>query len=150
MPDTFNYYFFPNTAKSAVRVLEAAGYAVRVPEQPLCCGRPLYDYGMLDLAKRHLTQIIETLRPEIRAGVPLVGLEPSCLSVFRDELRNMLPDDEDAQRLACQSKTLERVAARDPALEAAKARRQGIVQTHCHHKAVLDAETQQRMFEQWA
>ncbi len=147
-PDTFNNYFFTNTAKSAVRVLEAAGYAVSVPQQPLCCGRPLYDYGMLDLAKRHLRQIIEALRPEIRAGVPLVGLEPSCLSVFRDELRNMLPDDEDAQRLACQSKTLSELLLATPGWKPPKLAAKALVQAHCHHKAVLDAETQQRMFEQ--
>jgi Fe-S oxidoreductase len=62
-PDTFNNYFFPDTAKAAVRVLEATGYRVSVPQAPLRCGRPLDDYGMLDLAKRHLVQIIDVLLP---------------------------------------------------------------------------------------
>ena len=146
-PDTFNNYFFPDTAKAAVRVLEAAGYDVSVPQAPLCCGRPLYDYGMLDLAKRHLLQIIEVLRPDIRAGVPIVGLEPSCLSVFRDELRNMLPDDEDAQRLACQSKTLSELLLATPDWKPPKLAAKALVQMHCHHKAVLDADKQHEMFE---
>jgi FAD/FMN-containing dehydrogenase/Fe-S oxidoreductase len=144
-PDTFNNYFFPATAKAAVSVLEAAGYRVEVPEARLCCGRPLYDWGMLDLAKRKLRQAIMALAPAIRAGVPVVGLEPSCLSVFRDELGNLFPGDPDAQRLAAQSKTLcelltERQGWRPPPL-AAKA----LVQVHCHHKAVLDAAAQQRL-----
>jgi FAD/FMN-containing dehydrogenase/Fe-S oxidoreductase len=146
-PDTFNNYFFPGTAKSAVHVLEAAGYNVEVPQARLCCGRPLYDYGMLDLAKRHLLQIVDELRPAIRAGVPVVGLEPSCLSVFRDELKNMLPDDEDAQRLACQSKTLSELLLATPGWKPPKLMAKVLAQTHCHHKAVLDADTQQQMFE---
>jgi Fe-S oxidoreductase len=84
-PDTFNNYFHPATARAAVEVLEAAGCEVSVPLCDLCCGRPLYDYGFLDTAKRRLRQIIDALRPQIAAGVPVVGLEPSCESVFRAE-----------------------------------------------------------------
>ena len=72
---------------------------VVVPERSLCCGRPLYDYGMLTLAKRQLRQILDTLRDEIQAGTPVIALEPSCGAVFRDELPNLFPDDEDAKRL---------------------------------------------------
>jgi Fe-S oxidoreductase len=74
-----------------------------VPEAHLCCGRPLYDFGMLDTAEAWLRQILDTLRPQIQAGVPVVGMEPSCLAVFRDELVNLFPEDVDAQRLARQS-----------------------------------------------
>src|SRR5581483_6681173 len=98
-PDTFNNHFHPTTAAAAVEVLEAAGWQVQVPSQFLCCGRPFYDFGMLDLAKRHLRQILVALRPQIRAGVPIVGLEPSCVSVFRDEMVNLFPHDHDARRL---------------------------------------------------
>jgi FAD/FMN-containing dehydrogenase/Fe-S oxidoreductase len=105
-PDTFSNYFLPGTLKAAVIVLEDAGYRVMVPTAPLCCGRPLYDYGMLDLARTKLLQILEQLRPAIRAGVPLVALEPSCLSVFRDEMPNLLAGEEDAERLSLQAKTL--------------------------------------------
>ena len=98
-PDTFNNHFHPQTAQAAVEVLEAAGFQVTVPRQSLGCGRPLYDYGMLDLAERLLPRTLAALRPQIQAGIPVVGLEPSCTAVFRDELTNILPDDQDARRL---------------------------------------------------
>ncbi|MBX5491923.1 MAG: FAD-binding oxidoreductase [Chloroflexi bacterium] len=137
-PDTFNNYFLPRTARAALEVLQAAGWQVVVPPQALCCGRPLYDYGMLDLAKRHLRQILAVLRPHIRAGVPVVGLEPSCVSVFRDELVNLYPHDEDASRLQQQvfllSEFLERKV---PDYRPNRLRGRALVQGHCHHQAVL-------------
>ena len=102
-PDTFNNYFHPDTAKAAVEVLEAAGFRVVVPRANLCCGRPLYDHGMLDRAQALLLQILDELSPEIEAGIPIVGLEPSCVAVFRDELLNLFPHDERAQALSRQT-----------------------------------------------
>ena len=84
-PDTFTNFFQPEIARAAVDVLEAAGCRVSIPRRTLCCGRPLYDFGMLDLARRQLRQVLEHLRPETEAGVPVVGLEPSCVAVYRDE-----------------------------------------------------------------
>src|SRR5919206_2773631 len=81
-PDTFTNHFHPQTAGAAAEVLEATGYQVVVPQPSLCCGRPLYDFGMLTLARSLLRQILDTLRPQIEAGVPIVGLEPSCVAVF--------------------------------------------------------------------
>lgn len=101
-PDTFNDHFHPEALRAAVTVLEAAGYRVVVPRKSLCCGRPLYDFGMLPLAKRLLRQVMDVLGPEIDAGVPIVGLEPSCASVFRDELLGLFPDVERARRLSAQ------------------------------------------------
>jgi Fe-S oxidoreductase len=144
-PDTFNNYFLPSTAKAAVSVLEDAGYEVAVPRQRLCCGRPLYDYGMLDLAKRKLRQTIDALRPAIRAGVPVVGLEPSCVSVFRDELRNLMPGDEDAQRLASQTMLLSEFLMRDPGWKPPQLERKALVHMHCHHRSVLDDKAQEKM-----
>ncbi len=140
-PDTFNNYFHPDTAKAAVEVLEAAGYHVTIPEQSLCCGRPLYDYGMLDLAEYLLRQILDALRPEIRAGVPIVGLEPSCVAVFRDELLNLFPHDQDAPRLAQQTYMLSELLEKER-YEPPKLRRKAVVHGHCHHKTImkLDAE----------
>jgi Fe-S oxidoreductase len=134
-PDTFTNYFEPDIAKAAVEVLEAAGCAVELPRGHLCCGRPLYDFGMLKLARRQLEQILDRLRPEIRAGVEVVGLEPSCVDVFRDELVNMLPHDEDAKRLSKQTYSFvefltERLDWQPPKLDA-----QAVVQGHCHHRA---------------
>jgi Fe-S oxidoreductase len=134
-PDTFTNYFEPDVAKAAVEVLEAAGCAVELPRGHVCCGRPLYDFGMLKLARRQLEQILEQLRPEIRAGVEVVGLEPSCVDVFRDELLNMLPHDEDAKRLAKQTFSFvefltERLDWQPPTLGA-----RAVVHGHCHHRA---------------
>ena len=116
-------------------MLETAGCAVELPRGALCCGRPLYDFGMLKIARRRLEQIVERLRPEIRAGVHIVGLEPSCVDVFRDELPNMLPHDEDAKRLSKQTFSFceymtEHLDWSPPALSA-----HVVVQGHCHHRA---------------
>ena len=145
-PDTFNNHFHPETAEAAVEVLEDAGYRVEVPEQSLCCGRPLYDFGMLNLAKRQLGQILNTLRPHIREGVPIVGLEPSCVAVFRDELKNLFPNDEDARRLNGQvyvlSEFLEKENYQPPKLE-----RKAVVHGHCHHKAIMGMGDDQKVLE---
>ncbi|HEX5180185.1 MAG TPA: hypothetical protein VFW04_12705, partial [Gemmatimonadaceae bacterium] len=109
----------------------------------LCCGRPLYDYGMLDLAKRMLHRILDTLRAEIRAGVCVVGLEPSCVSVFRDEMGNLLPDDDDARRLSKQTLLLsEFLASKAPAFAIPALHAKALVHGHCHQKAVLDFDSE--------
>jgi FAD/FMN-containing dehydrogenase/Fe-S oxidoreductase len=137
-PDTFNNYFHPETARAAVEVLEAVGCTVSVPSFPLCCGRPLYDFGMLSLARRQLRRILDVLRQEIRTGTPVVGLEPSCVAVFRDELINLFPEDEDAQRLSRQAFLLsEFLAQEEDRLPLPQLRRKAIVHGHCHEKAVL-------------
>ncbi len=140
-PDTFNNYLESSVLQAAVEVLEDAGYTVEIPPRPLCCGRPLYDFGMLDTAERLWRQVLTTLRPWIRAGVPVVGLEPSCVAAFRDELVNLFPHDDDARRLSDQtlllSEFLERQRYQPPPLE-----QRGIVHGHCHHEVVMgmDAE----------
>jgi FAD/FMN-containing dehydrogenase/Fe-S oxidoreductase len=137
-PDTFNNYFLPDTSIAAVEVLEAAGFEVLVPPGSLCCGRPLYDFGMLTRAKQLLLEVLDTLAPYIEAGVPVVGLEPSCAAVFRDELTNLFPKDARAHRLAQQtfllSEFLEKSA---PAFRLPRLRRKAIVHGHCHHKSVM-------------
>ncbi len=137
-PDTFNNYFLPNTAKAAVAVLEAAGFNVQLPGATLCCGRPLYDFGMLDRAKRLLRTVLTNLDQEIEAGIPVVVLEPSCAAVFRDELLNLFPRDEKAHKLSRQTFLLSEFLdshAGDfqlPLLE-----RAALVHGHCHHKSVM-------------
>ena len=143
-PDTFNNHFHPQTAKAAVEVLEDAGFQVVVPRKSLCCGRPLYDFGMLDTAKGLLREILDTLRPEIEAGTPVVGLEPSCVAVFRDELINLFPMDEDAKRLSSQhaSSSASSSRRRRPHYRLPQLKRKALVQKHCHHEHVMkfDAE----------
>ena len=137
-PDTFNNYFQPATAKAAVDVLESAGFRVIVPRANLCCGRPLYDHGMLDRAQALLLQILDELSPEIEAGVPIVGLEPSCVGVFRDELVNLFPHDERAQALSRQTFLLsEFLETHTPRVPLPRLDRKAILHGHCHHKSLM-------------
>jgi Fe-S oxidoreductase len=137
-PDTFTNFLQPKIARAAVEVLAAAGFNVSIPPRVLCCGRPLYDYGMLDLAKRQLRQILETLAPQIAQQVPVVGLEPSCVAVFRDELTNLFPHDDRALRLSRQTMTLgEFLQQRGNDLPVARLAGKAIVQTHCHDASVI-------------
>jgi Fe-S oxidoreductase len=140
-PDTFNDCFFPQTLAAAVEVLEQAGVEVDIPRARLCCGRPLYDYGMLDRAERYWREILRALRTDILAGTPIVGIEPSCVAAFRDELREMLPGERLAHQLSTQTKTLaEYLTSLDgyepPTLRGARA----IHHPHCHHHAVMGVE----------
>ena len=147
-PDTFNNYFHPQTAQAAVEVLEAAGRRVLIPNQILCCGRPLYDYGMLDRAKQYLGTILDVLRPQIRAGMTIVGLEPSCVSVFRDELHGLFPDDPDATALRDQTRTLaeflnEQKDFHPPQL----AKRKAMLHGHCHAKSITKIINEEKLLK---
>ena len=137
-PDTFNNYFLPQTAIAAVKVLEAAGFRVTLPKSILCCGRPLYDFGFLDRAKRLLLQTLGVLSMEIESGVPLVALEPSCAAVFRDELVNLFPDDPRARKLSQQTFLLsEFLEKRAQHFEMPKLQAKALVHGHCHHKSIM-------------
>ena len=149
--DTWNNYFKPQTAQAAVEVLELAGYHVIVPEATLCCGRPLYDFGMLGLARTLLHEVLDALRPHIRAGVPVVGLEPSCVSVLKDELHEMLPHDTDGQRLMGLTSMLgDFLVEQAGDVKFPKLDRKAIVHGHCHHKSVLGFENERKMLERLA
>jgi len=140
-PDTFNNHFSPDTAFAAAEFLEAKGYEVTIPRKQLCCGRPLYDWGMLDAAKKLLRESIDILRET--GDIPIVGLEPSCVSVFRDELPNLFPDDADiAQRFFTLSEFLQRENIELPQLK-----RKAVVQGHCHHKAIMKFEPEEAMLK---
>ncbi len=146
--DTFNNYFFPDTLKAAVEVLERADYQVIVPQPSLCCGRPLYDFGMLNTAERLLKEILETLRPQIQAGIPIVGLEPSCVSVFRDELVNLFPSNLDANRLCNQTFTLAEFLRRKAGdFKIPTLRRPALVHGHCHHKAIMGLTCEEALYK---
>jgi FAD/FMN-containing dehydrogenase/Fe-S oxidoreductase len=135
-PDTFTNYFSPGIAQAAVEVLEHSGFRVQIPGAILCCGRPLYDFGFLDRAKSLLQRILDALEPEIAAGIPIVGLEPSCVAVFRDELCNLFPKDERARALSQQafllSEFLENHNVQFPRLNC-----QALLHGHCHHKSLM-------------
>ncbi len=138
-PDTWNNYFHPQVLGAAHEVLSSAGFQVQVPAKHICCGRPLYDFGFLDEARKYLLGILDRLGPQIDAGIPFVVLEPSCASVFRDELTNFFPANERAQRLAKQTFLLSEMLAhhapgyRPPNLGG----RQMMLHGHCHQKALM-------------
>jgi Fe-S oxidoreductase len=135
-PDTFTNYFHPETGRAALEVLEGAGFQVTVPQSHFCCGRPLYDFGMLDRAKEYLARIMQSLGSEIDAGVPIVVLEPSCASVFRDELRGLFPKDARAARLRDQTFLLSQFL-RSRGYQPPQLHRKVLLHGHCHHKALM-------------
>jgi FAD/FMN-containing dehydrogenase/Fe-S oxidoreductase len=146
-PDTFTSFFEPEVGAAAVEALEAAGFGVELPRGHVCCGRPLYDYGFLDTARRYLERTLDTLRDDIRAGVPLVGVEPSCVAVFRDELRKMLPQDLDAARLADQTFHLGEFLAAQEGYEPPRLERDVLLQAHCHAAATGGVEPARSLLE---
>jgi Fe-S oxidoreductase len=139
--DTFNNYFRADIARAAWEVLNDAGFAVEVPQtrQHLCCGRPLYDFGLLKSAKSYLQRVLKALEPAVNAGLPVIMLEPSCASVFRDELRNLFPHHGVAYRLRQQTFTLSSfLQTQVPGYEPPKLPgKKVLLHGHCHHRAVL-------------
>jgi FAD/FMN-containing dehydrogenase/Fe-S oxidoreductase len=147
-PDTFNNFLHPEPMKATVEVLEAAGFRVVVPEQPVCCGRPLYDYGMLPTARRFLQRLVDVLGPHVRAGTHIVGVEPSCIAVFRDELVSILPHDEDAKRISKHTLTLaEFLQQHAQDWDVPRLDRRALVHGHCHQEAVMGMSAEQRLYE---
>ncbi len=144
--DTFNNYLHPETGRAALNVLQAAGFRVHVARKNLCCGRPLYDFGFLEEAKEYLQKILDALAEPLDAGMPIVVLEPSCASVFRDELPNLLPGNARAVRLHKQtfllSEFLERHA---PEFRPPQLARKVLLHGHCHHKALMKMKDEESL-----
>jgi FAD/FMN-containing dehydrogenase/Fe-S oxidoreductase len=145
-PDTFNNHFHADVGVACVEALESAGWQVVMPERHVCCGRPLYDYGFLDLAERYLRRTLDALRADIRAGTPIVGMEPSCVGVFKDELGKMLPHDDDADRMARivfhWAEFFEEFDVDVPSVT-----RRALLWGHCHHKATGGVESERKLLE---
>jgi len=137
--DTWNNYYHPQTLASAERVLTQAGFRVEATRGHICCGRPLYDFGLLDSARDYLARVFERVGPQIDAGLPFIFLEPSCASVFRDEALELFPNVERARKLSAQVWLLsDWLAAKAPDwVEGRLAGAQVLVHGHCHHKAVF-------------
>jgi Fe-S oxidoreductase len=146
-PDTLDNYIRPGISKAAVEVLEHAGYQVIIPKKVLCCGRPLYDFGMLDTAKDLLNQVLESLRPQISEGIPVVGLEPSCVSVFRDEMPNLMAHNKDAERLSRQTFLLSEFLVKKANYSPPQLKRKALVHGHCHHKSILKFDAEQELLK---
>ncbi len=136
--DTFTDHFTPEVGRAAVRVLEAAGYSVQVTRAPVCCGLTWISTGQLDGARRQLRRTLRALAPAVRAGTPIVGLEPSCTAVLRGELTGLLPGDPRAAAVRAGTRTLAELLAQTPGwsppdLSGVRA----VAQPHCHQHAVM-------------
>jgi FAD/FMN-containing dehydrogenase/Fe-S oxidoreductase len=143
--DTFNNSFEPDNLRAALRVLEAAGYTVHLArasddDRPLCCGRTFLAAGLVDEAKAEARRTLAALKPYVERGVPIVGLEPSCILGLRDEFLSLLPG-EDASKLAAQAMLFEEFLAREHAAGRldlklkALPQKQALLHGHCHQKA---------------
>jgi FAD/FMN-containing dehydrogenase/Fe-S oxidoreductase len=140
--DTFTDHFTPEVGRAAVRVLEAAGYSVRIPGQPVCCGLTWISTGQLTGARRQLRRTLRSLEPALQAGTPIVGLEPSCTAVLRGDLPELLPDDPRASAVRLATLTLAELLTRTegwtpPDLTGVHA----VAQPHCHHHSVMGWHT---------
>jgi FAD/FMN-containing dehydrogenase/Fe-S oxidoreductase len=140
--DTFTDYFTPEVGQAAVRVLETAGYAVEVTGEPVCCGLTWISTGQLDGARRQLRRSLRALEPALRAGTPIVGLEPSCTAVLRGDATELLPADPRARQVRAAARTLaelltETAGWAPPDLAGLRA----VAQPHCHHHAVMGWHT---------
>jgi FAD/FMN-containing dehydrogenase/Fe-S oxidoreductase len=144
--DTFSNYFHPEVARAAVEVLEAAGFQVKLPAKVLCCGRPLYDFGMLDTAKALLRETLDTLKHDLAAGIPIIGLEPSCVSVFRDEMMGLYPDDRGAKSMHSQVFLLSEFLNKHSShFHLPQLSRKAVVHMHCHHKAIMKTKDEEEI-----
>jgi len=132
--DTFNNHFRPATAAAAQKVLEGAGCAVELPPEHVCCGRPYYDFGMIERARSALARVLDSLAPQLERGVSVVVLEPGCLSVFRDELHQLFRGDARAGRLAKGVVSLGEFLNRRGFQ--AKVPGKVLAHAHCHQKAL--------------
>jgi Fe-S oxidoreductase len=136
-PDTFTNFFEPEVAIAATEVLEGAGFRVILPPEDLCCGRPLYEAGMLDEGRARLLEIVSSLSPFVERGISIVGLEPSCLLTLRDELPALFPRLSAAHEMAANAMLLDEFLVTKaphyspPPLEGA-----ALVHGHCHQKAL--------------
>jgi Fe-S oxidoreductase len=142
-PDTWNNYYHPQSLEAAESVLALAGFRVETPRGHICCGRPLYDFGLLRAARSYLAEVLRRMTPQIDAGLPFIFLEPSCASVFKDELLELFPTDTRALRLSEQVWLFaDFLAARAPGFAKDRLRRANgganiLLHGHCHHKAVF-------------
>ena len=142
--DTFSRYFEPENARAALAVLRAAGYKVHLARaeggRPLCCGRTFLAAGLVDEAKAEARRMVETLAPYVERGVPVVGLEPSCLFGLRDEFLSMLPGAA-SKKLADNAFLFEEFLAREDAAGRLNLKlrplreKKAWLHGHCHQKA---------------
>jgi FAD/FMN-containing dehydrogenase/Fe-S oxidoreductase len=142
--DSVNSHYRPDVLISAVNVLKLAGFRVAVARLPFCCGRPLYEYGFLEQAHKQLQAIVDNLHPHLPLAAKLVVLEPSCLSVFKDELKRFFSHDENATDLEDRAMTITAFLGAQK-ITPKKTLGKGILHLHCHDKASGDTHEKEWM-----
>lgn len=140
--DTFNNYYAPHVLEAGLRSLVKSGFRVGVPSRRFCCGRPLYEHGFLAQAKRQLKEILDQFYPKLPDTCEVIVLEPSCLSVFKDELLNLMNSDPRAHDLSTRMTTLIDFLSHHNIYPKQKLGN-AILHLHCHHKSLL-VETRDR------
>ena len=137
--DTFTDFFTPEVGEAAVEVLEDAGFSVQVPSRRVCCGLTWASTGQLDGARRQLRRALGVVAPQLAAGMPVVGLEPSCTALLRSDATELLPRDPRARDVAAATRTLaELLAERRPGWSPPSLAGTTVVaQPHCHHHSVM-------------
>ncbi len=151
-PDTFTNSFAPHIGKAAVEVLERAGWEVTVPTEPVCCGLTWISTGQLGTAKRVLRRTVSALAPHVRDGGLVVGLEPSCTTVFRSDVAELFPGEQDVHRLRDHTVTFAELLTQHtdgwqpPRLDRGAAVT-ALAQVHCHQHAVLGWDADRALLE---
>ncbi|NIH81523.1 FAD-binding and (Fe-S)-binding domain-containing protein [Amycolatopsis viridis] len=144
-PDTFTNFLSPEVGHDAVRVLEHAGFDVVLPSSSVCCGLTWISTGQLGVARRVLRRTLRVLRPHLEAGTPVVGLEPSCLAVFRHDARELF-DEAELHGLPGQAFTLAEFLERyAPDVSFPEVEASAITQQHCHQHAVMGNAADERL-----
>jgi Fe-S oxidoreductase len=147
-PDTFNDNFRPRTLIAAMQLLERGGYSVSIPLEPICCGRPLYDWGFLGEAKQRFERMFDVMSAELEAGTPIIVAEPACASVFKDELTNLMNGREEAKRLSAQVHYIsDFIAANMERFPKFLGGGSALVQAHCHHHSVIGFDGEAALLE---
>ena len=144
--DSINAHYKPEILISAITVLCKIGYRVAIARQNFCCGRPFYDYGFLAQARQKLSHILDSFYKHLPADSTVVVLEPSCLSVFRDELLRQFPDDERAIALAKRSATISDVLTKDK-IPLQQSFDTGLLHLHCHGKSLHFEQNDRSLME---
>ncbi|AOS63961.1 FAD-binding and (Fe-S)-binding domain-containing protein [Actinoalloteichus hymeniacidonis] len=145
-PDTFTNSFHPHVGEATVAVLEAAGWRVTMPANPVCCGLTWISTGQLGTAKRMLARTVRELAPHLRDGGLVLGLEPSCTAVFRSDAVDLFPDDQDVRRLRAQTVTLaELLTEHSPGYRPPRLGTKAIAQVHCHQHAIMGWDADRRL-----